>query len=162
MNQAKSIRPDRTERVLGALALVMLVAMLAAIARGQPHWHEIPALVWFHLLTIGIALAITPLQMWLARGTMQHRVLGWAWSAAMFATAVISFGIRLTNDGRLSAIHVLSAVTVIGVPMLVLGARRRDLVRHRRSARGLVIGAILIAGFFTFPFGRLMGRWLFG
>ena len=25
-----------------------------------------------------------------------------------------------------------------------------------------VIPALLIAGFFTFPFGRLLGRWLFG
>ena len=27
--------------------------------------------------------------------------------------------------------------------------------------RGLVIGALLIAGFFTFPFNRLLGSWLF-
>jgi uncharacterized membrane protein len=30
------------------------------------------------------------------------------------------------------------------------------------AARGMVLGALLVAGFFTFPFGRLMGRWLFG
>jgi len=28
--------------------------------------------------------------------------------------------------------------------------------------RGLIIGALLIAGFFTFPFHRLLGHWLFG
>lgn len=27
---------------------------------------------------------------------------------------------------------------------------------------GFGLAALLIAGFFTFPFGRLLGRWLFG
>jgi uncharacterized membrane protein len=34
--------------------------------------------------------------------------------------------------------------------------------RHRRTIRALVIGALLVAGFFTFPFGRMLGVWLFG
>jgi uncharacterized membrane protein len=33
--------------------------------------------------------------------------------------------------------------------------------RHRRSVRAMVTGALLIAGFFTFPFNRLLGHWLF-
>jgi uncharacterized membrane protein len=28
--------------------------------------------------------------------------------------------------------------------------------------RGMVTGALLVAGFFTFPFGRMLGAWLFG
>jgi uncharacterized membrane protein len=34
-------------------------------------------------------------------------------------------------------------------------------VRHRRGVRAMVTGALLIAGFFTFPFDRLLGHWLF-
>ncbi len=77
-------------------------------------------------------------------------------------TALMSFGIRLISPGRLSFIHLLSAWTLIQVPIIVWSARRHDHARHRRAVRGMVLGALLIAGFFTFPFGRLMGRWLFG
>jgi uncharacterized membrane protein len=38
----------------------------------------------------------------------------------------------------------------------------RHHARHRRGIRAMVLGALLIAGFFTFPFDRLLGRWLFG
>ena len=46
--------------------------------------------------------------------------------------------------------------------LLVLAAPRNNVSRHRRTVRGLIIGALLIAGFFTFPFERLLGHWLFG
>jgi uncharacterized membrane protein len=48
------------------------------------------------------------------------------------------------------------------VILLVWYARRHQVARHRGAVRGMVMGALLVAGFFTFPFGRLMGRWLFG
>ena len=36
-------------------------------------------------------------------------------------------------------------------------ARTHKVALHRSSVRGMVTGALLIAGFFTFPFGRLLG-----
>jgi uncharacterized membrane protein len=44
----------------------------------------------------------------------------------------------------------------------VMAARAHDRRRHERGVRGVVIGALLIAGFFTFPLGRLLGSWLSG
>ena len=41
-------------------------------------------------------------------------------------------------------------------------ARRHQHARHRAVVRSMVAGALLIAGFFTFPLDRLMGHWLFG
>ena len=79
----------------------------------------------------------------------------------MFATALISLDMRGINSGGFSFIHILSVITLIGVPVLILSARRRDIQRHRGQARGFVIGALLIAGFFTFPFERMLGSWLF-
>ena len=46
--------------------------------------------------------------------------------------------------------------------MIVWRARTHRVAAHRRSIRGIVIGALLVAGFFTFPFDRLLGSWLFG
>jgi uncharacterized membrane protein len=55
----------------------------------------------------------------------------------------------------------LSVATLVLVPLLVITARRHNVARHRRTVRGIIIGALLIAGFFTFPFDRLLGHWLF-
>ena len=74
----------------------------------------------------------------------------------------MTFGIRGLNQGSLSLIHILSAWTLVQVPLIVWAARRHDHRRHRNAVRGMVAGALLIAGIFTFPFDRLLGSWLFG
>lgn len=153
---------DRMDRFLGWGALAVLVAMLAAIARGHAHWGEIPLTVWAHLATIGTALALTPVMLWQPRGNQRHRTLGYVWVAAMALTALISLEVKLINHGRFSLIHILSIYTLIQLPLIVLAARAHNIARHRRSIRGMVLGALLIAGFFTFPFDRLLGHWLFG
>ncbi|MED5543819.1 MAG: DUF2306 domain-containing protein [Pseudomonadota bacterium] len=157
-----STAPDKLEKLLGALALVMLAFVAAAVLRGVDEWGRVPGVVWLHLATIVVALVLTPVLLWRTRGTKGHRVLGYTWCAAMLATAIDSFFIRLQQPGQLSPIHALSLLTFVLVPVLVLAARRHDVYRHRRTVRGLIIGALLIAGFFTFPFHRLLGHWLFG
>lgn len=155
------VAPNRSERILGALVVVLFAAALAAVIKGRPQWDAIPWQIWVHLLTIGIALAVTPAMMWRKRGDRIHRWLGWVWAISMFVTAILSFDIRLINRGSFSVIHILSLMTLIGVPVLIISGRRRDLKRHRGQARSFVIGALLVAGFFTFPFNRLLGSWLF-
>lgn len=158
----KSLAPDRLERVLGALALMLLAAMIIAIAKGRAEWGEVPLAVWGHLATIATALVLTPVMLWRKRGDRFHRQLGWIWTGAMALTAAISFDIRLINQGGFSWIHLLSAWTLIQVPVIIWSARTHNVVRHRSSVRGMIIGALIIAGLFTFPFNRLMGHWLFG
>jgi uncharacterized membrane protein len=157
-----SIEPDRIDRILSAAALVLLAAVLTALARGRGQWAEVPAIVWAHIATILLAVTLTPLMLLRRRGDRLHRRLGWVWASAMALTALLSFWIRGINSGSLSLIHILSAWTLVQVPLLVWAARTHNLQRHRRAVRGMVAGALLIAGIFTFPFGRLMGRWLFG
>ena len=154
--------PDRTERLLGWGALFMLAAIIAALLRGRAHWGEMPWPVWGHLGTIGLALALTPAILWRRRGDGRHRKLGYVWVGAMALTALISLQIRMIGRGHLSIIHLLSIYTLIQLPIAVLAARSGNHARHRSGLRGMVIGALLIAGFFTFPFDRLLGRWLFG
>lgn len=156
-----STAPDRLEKALGWLALVMLGFVIVAVVKGRHDWPVIPGVVWLHLATIGVALVLTPVLMWNPRGTPGHRQLGYVWAAAMMATAIDSLFVRLSNHGQFSLIHILSIGTIFGVPFLVFNARRHKVARHRRAVRGMVIGALLVAGFFTFPFHRLLGIWLF-
>ena len=155
-------RPDRLDRVLAVGALILLGFVVVALMRGFAEWGRVPALVWLHLTTILVALALTPTMLLRPRGDRLHRRLGWLWATAMFATAAISFGILESHAGRLSLIHILSAWTLLQVPLIVWSARNHHVATHRRAVRGMVIGALLVAGFFTFPFQRLLGHWLFG
>jgi uncharacterized membrane protein len=158
----KSLAADRFEKVLAIAALLLLAALLAALIRGHAEWGRLALPVWLHLATIAAALVLTPILLLRRRGDRTHRRLGWAWAALMVATALISFDIRQNSPGQLSWIHLLSVLTLLLVPTIILSARRRNIPRHRRFAVGTVLGALLIAGFFTFPFERLLGRWLFG
>ena len=154
--------PEAFDRILAVAALILLAAVLAALARGFAQWDRVPPVVWAHILTILVALVLTPVMLLRQRGDRPHRVLGWTWAVALFLTAAISFFVREINSGGFSFIHLLSLLTVVQVPLIVLYARRHDWKRHRTAVRGMVTGALLVAGFFTFPFGRLMGSWLFG
>ncbi|MFC4292750.1 DUF2306 domain-containing protein [Sphingorhabdus arenilitoris] len=158
----KSLKPDAIEKGMAGLSILLILAAGTALAKGYNQWHSLPWQVWAHLGTILTALLITPVMMLRKRGDKLHRILGWIWSVAMFATALISFDIRLIGRGEFSYIHLLSALTIVTVPLLILSARKHNVGSHRRQVRILVFGALLIAGFFTFPFGRLMGNWLFG
>ena len=158
----KPISADLFERVLAVGAIVLLICVVAALARGMPYWPQIPPLVWAHLLTMIVTLTLTPVMLFRRRGDKVHRRLGTIWVVAMIATALVSFGIRGANHGGFSFIHLLSIWTLIQVPVIWWSARHHRIVRHRASVRGMVTGALLIAGFFTFPFDRMLGRFLFG
>lgn len=161
MKKAIPLAPQRIDRILAIFAALLLVAVVVALIKGQADWPKVPAMVWLHIATIFVALALTPLMLLRRRGDRLHRTLGWIWVVGLAGTALLSFGIRVISPGSLSYIHLLSAWTLIQLPIIVLSARRHDHARHRRAIHGMVIGALLIAGFFTFPFGRLMGHWLF-
>lgn len=143
-------------------AMLLLLALLAALIRGRGEWSHLTLSVWLHLLTIAGALVLTPIMLLRRRGDRIHRRLGWAWVALMLTTALISFNIRFNTPGQLSWIHLLTVLTLVLVPTIVISARRHKVRLHGNFARGTVAGALLLAGFFTFPFERLLGRWLFG
>lgn len=160
--RARTTAPDLFERVLSIGALILLAALTIAIVKGRADWAEIEASIWLHLATIALAVGLTPVMLLRRRGDRLHRRLGWVWVAAMLTTAIATFFIRRTNPGGFSVIHLLSAWTIVQVPIIVWSARTHNVVRHRGAVRGMVTGALLIAGFFTFPFDRLLGHWLFG
>jgi len=160
--RARSLAPTPLERIAGGLCLLLLLAVLAAVLRGAPDWGRLPFIIWAHLLTVTVALGVTPLLLLRRRGDRTHRRLGWVWSVSMFSSALLSFWVREREDGALSAIHILSLIVLLSVPLLVWNARHHRVEHHRRNAVGLTLGALLVAGALTFPFERLLGRWLFG
>jgi uncharacterized membrane protein len=153
--------PDRFEKFLAGASLLLLVVVAVAMLKGQSDWPRVPAMIWLHLATILIALVLTPVMMLRPRGDSRHRLLGWIWCLSLAGTALLSFGIRHINQGGLSFIHILSAWTLIQVPWIIWAARKHRHAAHRRAVRGMVVGALLVAGFFTFPYGRMLGSWLF-
>lgn len=156
---------------LSVATLVLIAAVLVAIIRGAPHWQAVPALVWLHLSLVLVAMALTPVMLLRRKGTRWHRRLGYVWITAMvltaattlfFKTGVMGPGHVGILTGDISPIHALSLFVLVLAPIVVVRARQHDRARHERTVRGLVFGALLIAGFFTFPFNRLLGSWLFG
>ncbi len=119
-----------------------------------------PAIVWIHLATIILALGLTPFILLRRRGDRMHRRVGYVWLAAVIVTAISTFWIRETNPGKLSLIHLLSLFTLVQLPRVIMAARRHDVTTHRRGIQFFIIGALLIAGFFTFVPGRILGDWL--
>jgi uncharacterized membrane protein len=154
--------PDLFERILAIAATILLAAVIAALAKGYREWPLVPWQVWPHLVTVMAALALTPVMLLRRRGDPLHRALGRAWAASMVLTASLSFNLREINDGQFSIIHLLAVWTLIQAPLIWWSAHTHRVATHRRAVRGMVTGALLIAGFFTFPFNRLLGHWLFG
>lgn len=160
--RTRPLTPTGFERLLAYGSVALLAIVLVALLRGYSDWGHVPLLVWLHVLTVGIGLALTPVLLLGRRGARRHRWLGYAWVGALCSTALLSFGIRDIDHGGLSPIHILSAITLTQAPMLAWHARRHRVEAHRYTALSLISGALLIAGAFTFPFGRMLGRWLLG
>ena len=157
-----SIAPNGYDKLLSGAASLLLVAVLVALAKGHAAWPQVPAIIWAHLVTVLISLVLTPWMLLQPRGTPTHRLLGKIWVLAMVATAALSLLVKTINPGHFSIIHILSIVVLIMAPRVWLTARAHQVARHRATVRGLVTGALLIAGFFTLPPFRLLGGWLFG
>ncbi|MFM5893240.1 MAG: DUF2306 domain-containing protein [Novosphingobium sp.] len=156
----KPLTSDTYERALAFAASALFVIAAFAVAKGHEQWGRVPAIIWLHLGTIALALGLTPVLLLRRRGDSRHRLLGWIWAGAMFTTAALTFFVRVINPGHLSPIHLLSFLTIVAVPRLVLQARGHRITQHRRGVRTVVTFALLLAGVLTFPFGRMLGVWL--
>lgn len=158
-----------SNRNLAIATAALLAVVVLAVARGAAQFPLLPLLVQLHLVSMMLVMALTVPMLTMAKGTPRHRLLGRVWAGLMFANALgtlfFNAGSRQVGGvfvGDVSPIHALSLFVAVMVPVAVLRARRHDRVGHESSIRGLVIGSLLVAGFFTLPFGRLLGTWLTG
>jgi uncharacterized membrane protein len=111
-----------------------------------------------HAFAAMAAFALGIVQLSAPKGTLPHRTIGWIWVAFMRAIAVSSFWIHgYRVIGPFSPIHFLSIFTLAMLPLAVLHARRHRVVKHRNAMIGILTGALVIAGLFTFsPDGSCM------
>jgi uncharacterized membrane protein len=116
-----------------------------------------PAVVQVHAFAALGAFAIGLIQLAGPKGVSVHRALGWAWVLIMAAVAVSSFWIHnIRALGDWSAIHLLSILALIMLPLGVLAARRHKVRRHGITMTAIFVGALVIAGAFTLLPGRIM------
>ena len=124
--------------------------------------HQHP-LVFFHLVTAFAALLLGGVLLARRKGNSSHRALGWAWVALMGSTAVASGFIRdyhLPNLAGVTPIHAFTLLVAVKLPRGIWLIRRGDVIGHRKTMRGLYIGACVLAGVFTLLPGRFLGQLL--
>jgi uncharacterized membrane protein len=127
-----------------------------------PLWHATPA-IQLHAMAAMAAFAIGLVQLSAPKGTPTHRAIGWVWVLLMLAVAVSAFFIhQIRLWGPWSPIHLLAIFTLVMLPIAVLHARRHHVSRHRYAMISIFIGALVIAGIFTFYPGRIMYAVVFG
>ena len=122
-----------------------------------------PYLVQIHAVPAVGAFVLGAIQFFAPKGTVSHRALGWIWVVLMAVVAFSSFGIHtICAFGAFSPIHLLSIITIVALPVAVWRARQHQIKAHRKSMQRLYLGALVIAGAFTFSPGRLMHDVAFG
>ena len=124
-----------------------------------------PLVVQLHAFTAMSALLLGVVQLAAAKGTLPHRALGWVWIALLMTISVSSLWIH-GHSWRLwrtwSPIHILSITTPIMLIVGALAARRHDVRAHKITMVSIFLGALVIAGAFTFVPGRVMHAVAFG
>jgi len=109
------------------------------------------------------AFALGILQFVAPKGTLPHRSVGWTWVALMSTIAISSFWIHsIRLVGPFGPIHLLSIFTLVMLPLAVLHAHGHRVKEHRKAMISIFVGALLIAGAFTFLPGRIMHDVAFG
>ena len=145
--------------LLGA-AGVLMVLLGIGFARhmGQPSIRLSPWMI-VHLSAILPAIPLGAVMLWRRKGDRLHRRLGRVWAALMVVAALASFGLH-GMLGHIGPVHILSVITLIGIPRAILDARRGNVARHRRTMTIIYI-ALLVAGYLTLIPTRLLGHFLF-
>jgi uncharacterized membrane protein len=116
-----------------------------------------------HAFAAMVAFALGVVQLAAPKGTIPHRTVGWIWVVLMALVAVSSFWIHdIRMIGPFSPIHLLSIFTLAMLVVAVVHARRHRVERHRKAMTTIFIGALVIAGLFTFLPGRIMHAVAFG
>lgn len=128
----------------------------------QPLLDAAPA-VQLHAFSAIAAFALGVVQLSAPKGTLPHRTVGYAWVALMIVVCITSFWIHeIRTWGPWSAIHLLSIFTLCTLPLAILHARHHRVGLHRRAMLSLFVGALVVAGLFTFVPGRIMHAVAFG
>ncbi|UJW84602.1 DUF2306 domain-containing protein [Devosia sp. SL43] len=120
--------------------------------------------IQIHAFSAIAAFALGAFVLWRKKGTRLHRTLGMVWVVLMLVVATSSLFINeIRLIGPFSPIHIFAAMTYIGLGQSLWAIRvQRNVAAHRAGMQGVYLGALLLAGAFTFLPGRRMHAVLFG
>ncbi len=119
--------------------------------------------IQFHAFAAMGAFLLGVVQLSAPKGTLPHRTVGWIWVTLMLVVSISAFFIhQLRIWGQWSPIHLLAIFTLAMLPVAVWRAHKHKVEQHRRAMLGLFVGALVIAGLFTFVPGRIMYAVIFG
>jgi uncharacterized membrane protein len=122
-----------------------------------------PLAIQLHAFVAMAAFLLGAVQLAGVKGTTRHRALGYAWVGLMLIVALSSFWIHdMRVWGPWSPIHLLSIFSLAMLPLGIYFARGHRVRGHRLTMLGLFLGALVIAGLFTFVPGRIMHKVVFG
>ncbi|HWP15715.1 MAG TPA: DUF2306 domain-containing protein [Xanthobacteraceae bacterium] len=119
--------------------------------------------IQLHAFAAMSAFVLGLVQFTAPKGTLPHRTIGWIWVGLMAVISISSFwihGIRMI--GPFSPIHALSIFTLVMLPLAVLHAHKHRVMEHRKAMISIFVGALIVAGAFTFLPGRVMHAVAFG
>jgi uncharacterized membrane protein len=113
--------------------------------------------IQFHAFAAMMAFALGVVQLAAPKGTLPHRTIGWIWVTLMLVVSVSAFFVHeIRLWGPWSPIHLLAVFTLVVLPIAVWHAHRHEVLKHRNRMVALFVGALVIAGAFTFLPGRIM------
>jgi uncharacterized membrane protein len=122
--------------------------------------------MYSHLLTVVPCVFIGGYLLAVRKGTPIHRALGKIYMVLMMITAIITIfmpayvGPQLFN--HFGWIHLFTLLTLWTVPTAYLAVRKGNIKAHKRKMVLLYVGALVIAGGFTFVPGRYMHELFYG
>ena len=168
MEQAVAKRPGIWREwlpvLVGTIGVTLALWLLSlALPRGEPGAGIIAAgaiALPVHLTCVLIALPLGAFVLWRPKGTTTHKALGRLWVVLMLVAAISSYWLR-TLSGGFSFIHLLSVLTIVGLPLAIYNARKGNIPAHLRAMRGVYIG-LVVAGLFALRPTRTLGGMLFG
>jgi len=123
-------------------------------------------LMYSHLVTVVPCVFLGAYVLLAKKGTAVHRTLGKLYMVLMLITGLITlFMPALVGPqffGHFGWIHLFSFLTIYTVPTAYTAIRKGNVRAHKRKMVLLYIGAIMIAGGFTFAPGRYLNELFFG
>lgn len=123
-------------------------------------------LMYSHLATVVPCVFLGAYLLVAYKGTPVHKILGKIYMSLMFITAFITIFMPAmvgpTLLGHFGWIHSFTILTLWTVPTALIAARKGKIKAHKRKMILLYVGALLIAGGFTFVPGRFMHEVFFG
>jgi uncharacterized membrane protein len=122
-----------------------------------------PFAIQIHVLAAFLAFGLGGIVLFRRKGDRLHRIGGRAWAGLMLVVLISSFFIHTIRLwGPWSPIHLVSAGTLVSLAYGVSMARLKRITDHRRTMQQTYVGALVLAGFFTFMPGRIMFEVFFG